>query len=468
MKKNIFFIILFFSLPTLFPQHIIKGNFPLLVNQYITLKGFSDFDTYTVDSVKIDEKGNFLLTYSPKDFGMGYLSTDNKKNFSLVLNGEIIELKGDDLAFTESIEIVQGDENKLYALYIGEHIRREQALSAWVYLEKIYNADSLFLVQLEPKNAIKREKLRIKQEDNDFLLHLDENSFLYWYLPLRKLISSVSIVAQYRTDEIPATIEAFRKIDYLNPKLKHSGFLSDIIEAHFWLIENSGRTLDSVYAEMARSIDIMQENLVENENQFDQVYKFLFKLLEKRSLYPSAEYLALKILDEKRCHVDPVFLKELEGYRSLKVGKIVPNIEFKNNISFPKDTSQKLPKKLSDLKSNFVLLVFGASWSPESVSELSSITGYYSSWKKQDLEVVFISLDEQREVFKNFSSIFPFLTFCDYKKWESSTVKDYFIYTIPTFFLLNNKREIILKPSSAFQVNAWVDWYLIQGNLKMD
>jgi hypothetical protein len=30
--------------------------------------------------------------------------------------------------------------------------------------------------------------------------------------------------------------------------------------------------------------------------------------------------------------------------------------------------------------------------------------------------------------------------------------------------LLNNKREIILRPNSIDQVNAWVDWFLVQGN----
>jgi hypothetical protein len=31
-------------------------------------------------------------------------------------------------------------------------------------------------------------------------------------------------------------------------------------------------------------------------------------------------------------------------------------------------------------------------------------------------------------------------------------------------FLLNNKREILLRPNSVKQMDAWVDWYLIQKN----
>jgi hypothetical protein len=39
-----------------------------------------------------------------------------------------------------------------FSLYAAEHPRREQALSAWKYLEKIYQLDSLFSVQQLPKS----------------------------------------------------------------------------------------------------------------------------------------------------------------------------------------------------------------------------------------------------------------------------------------------------------------------------
>lgn len=468
MKKISLLFFLLFSGSCIFSQQMIKGHFPLLENQYVTLKGFHDFESYTIDSVQIDENGDFVLHYYPTDYGMGYLTTSDKKTFSVVLCGETIELKGENLAYTESIEIVKGEENRLFELYVGEHIRREQTLSAWVYLEKIYALDSLFMIQLEPKNAIKKEKSRIQQEDNKFLANLDKTSYLHWYLPLRKLISSVSTIAQYRTEEIPDAIAAFRQIDYMEPKLSHSGLLADVIDAHFWLIENSGRNLDSVYIEMNVSIDVMIENLVQNEQKFDQINKYLLKLLEKRSLYPTAEHLALKILHEKRCPIEKNFLKQLENYRTMKVGKIAPDINFNHNIYLKNEPQQKLPQKLSAINNRFVLLVFGASWCTQSSAELASIFRYYPTWKEQDLEVVFVSLDENKEILKNFSSIFPFFTYCDYKKWESPAVQNYYIYTTPTFYLLNKQREIILKPTSAYQVNAWVDWYLIQGNLKAD
>jgi hypothetical protein len=43
-----------------------------------------------------------------------------------------------------------------------------------------------------------------------------------WFLPTRKLVSSVSAVAQYRTEEIPATFAAFRNLDYSDQRLYKS------------------------------------------------------------------------------------------------------------------------------------------------------------------------------------------------------------------------------------------------------
>ena len=77
-------------------------------------------------------------------------------------------------------------------------------------------------------------------------------------------------------------------------RLHKSGLQADLIESHFWLIENSGKQLDSVYIEMNKSIDILIENLLADEKKLNEIFEHLFNFLEKRSLFKSSEYLALK------------------------------------------------------------------------------------------------------------------------------------------------------------------------------
>ncbi|MEA1873890.1 MAG: TlpA disulfide reductase family protein, partial [Bacteroidota bacterium] len=336
--------------------------------------------------------------------------------------------------------------------------------SAWGYLEKIYAKDSLFAVQEDTKQAIAKEKQRIKTEDSLFLAGLPVKSYVSYYLPLRKLVSSVSTIAQYRTEEIPAVIASFRNIDYTDPRLQKSGLLADLIESHFWLIENSGHSLDSVYIEMNKSIDVLIKTLLSDEQKLNEITEYLFKFLEKRSLFAASEYLALKLLNEQGCTINNDFSAQLESYRAMKKGNIAPDFDFYKDIIAPGYDVAKHPKKLSDLKSMYTVVVFGASWCPLCPQELSKISGLYKKWKEQSVEVVFVSLDQDEKIFKIFAGVFPFISLCDYQKWESDIVKSYHVFATPTIYLLDDKREILLRPNSVSQLDSWVDWYLVQGN----
>lgn len=447
-----------------FAQHNINGNFPSLAGQQVKLLGFQDFGNYAIDSTRVSEQGDFTLSYTDKDLGIGYLAAEDNKPFIVILSGENIKLKGENFISPEIIEILKGEQNQLFEQYASEHARREQALSAWDFLTKIYTQDSLFASHKVPQQAIAKEKQRLKAEDTLFFASLDPDSYMHYYLPLRKLVRSVSTIAQYKTDEIPATITSFRKIDYTDSRLQKSGLLADVIESHFWLIENSGRSLDSVFIEMNKSIDAIVENLLSNEQELNEITEYLFKLLEKRSLFKSSEYLALKLLNEQGCTINSNFAGQLESYRAMKKGNMAPDFHLTNDVIAPGYDANKLPKKLSDLKNKYTVVVFGASWCPACPQELSTISGLYTKWKAQDVEVVFVSLDQDEKIFKNFAGIFPFISICDYQKWESSIVQEYHIFATPTLYLLNNKREILLRPNSVHQLDSWVDWYLIQGN----
>lgn len=83
-------------------------------------------------------------------------------------------------------------------------------------------------------------------------------------------------------------------------------------------------------------------------------------------------------------------------------------------------------------------------------------------WNKYNVEVVFVSLDTDQETFNNFAEGFPFISTCDYQKWESPVVQSYHVFVTPTIYLLDDKREILLRPNSVKQLDSWVDWFLVQ------
>jgi thiol-disulfide isomerase/thioredoxin len=435
----------------------VTGNISNIKDQTIKLEVFNGLKTYLISSTKTDEKGNFKLNYSKTDYGVGYLISSDNKSLFIILSEEDIEIVGQALSHPETIKITKGQENQYFEQYAKEQPRREQALSAWGYLEKIYSLDSLFLPQKTPSYAIQEEKLRIKNEDIAFLSSLPNDSYIKWFLPTRKLVSSVSTIAQYRPEEIPETIDAFRKLDYSDARLYKSGLFKDAIENHFWLLENSGKSLDNVFEEMKISIDAMMEKLVTNEKIFNEVTDYLFDLLEKHSLFQASEYLALKVLNEGSCTINSDLANQLETYRAMKKGNIAPDMVFERSNFI---STTKILNKLSDIKSKYTVVVFGASWCPKCKEELPEIVKLYNKWKSKGVEVIFIVLEEDKKSFVDFAKTFPFPTYSDLKKWDSKIVKDYYVFSTPTMFLLDNKREIILRPNSVKQMDAWVDWYL--------
>ena len=457
MKQLLVFIfILFYN--GLIAQSI-KGQFLKIPNQTIKLEGFNGLKTYPISLTTTDVNGKFELSYSKTDYGVGYLMAVDNKPLFVILSGEEIELAGESLSNFETIKIKKGQENQYFEQFANEHPKREQALSAWLYLEKIYATDTLFAVQKHPVNAIKKEKLRIKNEDAAFLDALPNESYVKWFLPTRKLVSSVSTVVQYRPEGIPKMIKAFRNLDYTDARLYKSGLFKDAIESHFWLLENSGNPLDNVFEEMKISIDAIFTKLSTNEKIFNQLTDYLFDLLERHSLFQASEYLALKVLNEGSCTITDDLANQLETYRAMKKGNIAADMVFdKTNFVNPKITLTKL----SDIKSNYTVVVFGASWCPKCNEELPEIAKRYDKWKSKGIEVIFVAIEEGRNSFIDFAESLPFPSYSDGKKWESKIVKDYYIFSTPTMFLLDSKREIILRPNSVNQMDAWVNRYLIQ------
>ena len=237
----------------------------------------------------------------------------------------------------------------------------------------------------------------------------------------------------------------------------------EAIESHFWLLENCGKPLDSVPVEMQLSIDAMLVNLVKDDKKLNEVTSYLFELLEQHSLFSASEYLALKVLNLKSCTIDSDLARQLESYRTMKKGNIAPDIAFQDQ-SFVNEVKQNQLNRLSQIQTPYTLVVFGASWCPKCSEEFPTLIQNYSKWKKLGVEVVYVSLDTDSAVFEQAVKSYPFIAYCDYKKWESIPVKEYYVFATPTFYLLNQQREIILRPNTIAQMDAWVNWNLVQGN----
>jgi len=459
MKRSLFLLFSLFFVVVSARAQTLSGTFPAQANQTITLEGAKGLDTYSIGSTKADEKGQFTLSYASGDYGIAFLSGEDKQPFVVILEKEGVKLEGKALNEAATIRILEGKENRSFEQYTQEQGKREQALSAWGYLQNLYQNDPLFAKQQVPNQAIQSELLRIQGEDEAFIASLPRDSFVRWFLPIRKLVSSVGAVAQYRTAELPQTITAFRTLDYSDPRLAKSGLFRDVFESQFWLLENSGGTLEENYEKMEVSLDAILKSLEKDELRYNEVVGYLIELLERRSLIQAAEYLALKVLEQERVAIQPRLARQLEGYRAMKVGSRVPEIQFVGDILL-QGKPITYPTRLTEVTAPYRLVIVGASWCPACTEEMTQLIPLYGKWNKLGLEAIFVSLDTDPKAFQAYSEGMPFIAFSDYKKWDTQVVQDYYVSGSPSFYLIDQAGNLLLRPQSVKQLDAWVDWKL--------
>jgi peroxiredoxin len=437
-------------------QNTIVGNFSSIKGQTIRLMGFQGTDVLAIDSTVVNAVGDFELHYSDANLGMGYILTNENKPYMVVLEKGKVQLTGQTPADASTTIINSGEQNKLFVQYSVEHSKREQALSAWEYLNNLYGSDAYFKNQALSKLAITNEIDRLNKADNDFLKILPASSFMNWYLPIRKLISDVGVIANTRPQKIPSTIMAFRSINYAHPQLYTSGIFSELLESQFWLIQNSGLDQAAKSKEMNTSVDFILASVGKNEKLYNEFANYLFQNFEKYNLFDASAHLALKALNQKEVILNNSLAFKLESYRKMKVGNTAPEIEFKGDVYVNRQLVNNM-NRLSDIKTKYKLVVFGGSWCPQCKEETMLLNMRYDKWKAKEVSVVMVSLDTDKKAFEDFATEFPYTIACDYKKWETQAAKDYHVSGSPTIFLLDSNNKIIQRPTTVASLDGWLE-----------
>ena len=206
-------------------------------------------------------------------------------------------------------------------------------------------------------------------------------------------------------------------------------------------------------------MDAILKSLEKDELRYNEVVGYVVELLERRSLTQAAEYLALNVLEQDQVALQPRLARQLEGYRAMKVGTQVPEIQFAGDVLL-QGKPNSYPTRLSEVSAPYRLVIFGASWCPACTEEMTQLIPLYEKWNKLGVAAIFVSLDTDPKAFQAYSEGMPFIAYSDYKKWDTQAVSDYYVSSSPSFYLIDQAGKLLLRPQSAKQIDAWVDWKL--------
>ena len=435
MKKGLFIVLL---IAQSMVAQTISGNFPELKAAQVLLRGYNGFQEHELATTTTDSAGNFTLTYPKEYVGAALLQIKNSKSIIVLLNHENFSMSWSNLQDINTLQFANSIENEAFTKGITLNQEIESKLTGLKFLLPQYKTTS------KQHKWLQQEIRQQTQRFQNHLNQLPKTSYARYYLKIRKLITDMPLTANRYIERMPKHEEDFKNLNFSEDYLWHSGLLNELFDGFYQLME-SHIEVEKVTQHANLATDEWVKNLATQPTKQQDVAEHCFKWLEKRSLFAAAEHLAKAMLNQTNCQIDQKRTNLFEQYRKLAIGNPAPNIQLNNN------------QWLSTLNSNYILVAFGASWCPNCQTDYPKLNQGYKNLKDTyGLEIVYISIDTDKNAFETYYKDALFITHCDTQGWETQAAKDYHIFATPTYILLDKNLKIVAKINTPEHLEAWL------------
>ena len=363
---------------------------------------------------------------------------DDPQFFDLIVNAEnTIIIKTDFNYPFDSMKIITSEENQLYYEYLKISNDYKNKAGHILPLFSIYKPDDSFY------NEIKNEFARLQRNYTDALMSLAN-------MKPGSLASSMirfSLIPEVDPSEGFPEMTTFLKshyfdlVSFADERLINSQvYTQKILEfMSFFRSQNISQTEQE--DNFIDAVDVIMERVSYNEQVFDFILGFLVDGFDRFKMEKVLVHLAENYV-ERGCETDSKKIMEqrLEAYKRMAVGNSVNDI-----VLLDMDGKSR---RLSELKNDYVLVIFWASWCPHCTRLLPEIKKWYENERNIDLGIYSVSIDTSRFDWEEHLLLnnYPWIDVCNLQGWEGKVASDYNIYATPTMFLIDRNRKILGKP----------------------
>jgi len=395
------------------------------------------WESFGRNVVKLDSAviSNGQFSFAEREFELGiYMIGMNENNMCPVIvnpSEKVVELQFAGVKLEGSMNSASSRENMGWSRYM----QQEPALLKAIKDAKVGAAKN-------PDKKVEFEKqLALKEKE---LLEL-QNTLIGEY-PNTQLAKLLGWKQEPNRQDIR---KYWDNVDFGDVSIIRSRVLSDRIESFMRMFSKGS---DSGFYSCI-------EVVVERAKAHDAVLEFALNQMLVGFYESNMETVCMYIIDNyingDACgdaDLSSVVKNTAESIQRLSVGHMPPNIQLNDVNDLPLDLYALASKK------KYTLVLFWSSYCEHCKGEAPEVKACYDSWNKKGFEILGVSIDRSPDAWKAAITErgFAFPNVCGMKDFQSPVAKDYRVTRTPAFYLLNTKGEIVLKPKSIREVQAYL------------
>jgi peroxiredoxin len=422
--------------------HSIRGEIKNAVRMKVYISGFYGEKVNRIDSVTCDSAGRFVYNLGPATpTGLYRLSTGKDHFLDLIINDENIAFKCKGDLTPDSTVILSSNENMVYYFFNGYDRKIQSKLELILPLLDFYPEKDAFYQQV----AVEYERLQ-----KDDRRTLDSLSGLYpgsYAVRMFRIQQTPFLPSGITKDDRIAYLKQhfLDDVDFKDTLTLHSNAWANKAISYLSLYSNNKYNQKQLESEFIKAVTVILSKASVNA----EVYKFLLDYFvggfDKYHFDAVITYMADNFQDPFSCEDQArktQLQKKLENFKRISVGKVAPD------ISVPDPKGKMI--RLSDIKSEYTLLVFWSSECGHCAQMLPQLKELYEKQKPKRWEVMTVSLDTSRTEWTSFlkEQKLNWLNGSELKGFNSVSSDEYNIFATPTMFLLDRDKKILAKPIS--------------------
>jgi len=388
--------------------------------------GFTEEFTET-----IDETGAATFTLPAGAPAFYYLGTSPQENIPLILGNEPeVVVEGNCSSMRES-QIVVSDLNQAYVNLrstINELAQRTGRLFTQLQRAKDDDERQRLITDIKGLDQEKEVMLETMQADNPYLGKI---------LALNTYISYLSNQDEYDNELEYFANESFAFVDFSDPALNNMPWVYQSVQRYAQTLLQVLRSTE----QQAFYFDQLLDQIPEQSSAKKLALGGIIAAAERQKspLYVAYAKKYIDLFGEEHPRLAASLAQKVKKASRLAIGSVAPD--------FAQETPEGESIALSDLRGNYVLIDFWASWCGPCRRENPNVVRLYNEYKDAGFTILGVSLDRNRDRWLKAIDT-DGLTWhhvSDLKGWQNEVAQEYEIRSIPRTLLVDPEGVIIGK-----------------------